>query len=100
MSGARISARLFAGAVVSLAVGVLAGAGVASASEDDYIHDLNSSGIDGSRADRLSMGYTACSEKNQGTSRDESIKHIVSTGLTEDKADFVYDSALKNLCGS
>ena len=40
MSGAKTVMRLFAWTLVSLAIGVLAGAGVASASEDDYIKVL------------------------------------------------------------
>jgi hypothetical protein len=101
MNGGRMAARLFAGTVVSLAVGVLAGAGVASASEDDYINDLNNSSIFGPRTDQLQLGYQACVDKNQGVPRNKSIDNIRgSTKLNAGQAEFLYTSALKYLCGS
>src|SRR2546430_2193562 len=105
MSGAKTVMRLFAWTLVSLAIGVLAGAGVASASEDDYINDLDRSHIVGPRAQLLQLGYQACADKNQRT-RTDSIQNIVkqskqdgNKGLDEQQADFLYGSAMRNLCG-
>jgi hypothetical protein len=100
MNGGRMAARLFAGTVVSLAVGVLVGAGVASASEDDYIDDLDNSKIVGPRTERLQLGYQACVDKNQGVPSNTSIDKISqSANLGPDKAEFLYQSAMKFLCG-
>ena len=101
MSGAKMVTRLFAGTFVSLAIGVLAGAGVASASgEDDYINDLDNSHIDGPRATLLQVGYQACLDRLKLVSRPDAIQAIQnSTNLNHDQADFLYTSALRNLCG-
>ena len=107
MSGAKTVTRLFAGTFVSFAIGVLAGAGVASASgEDDYINDLDTSHIDGPRAQLLQLGYQACLDKLKAVSRPDAIQKIEDStkqngnkGLTHDQADFLYGSAMRNLCG-
>lgn len=105
MSGAKTVAGVLVGTVVSLAIGALAGAGVASAGEDDYVNDLANSNINGPRAQLVRMGYLACANKS-GKSRADSIQDIVnqskqngSKGLDEQQADFLYGSAMRNLCG-
>ncbi|MDH6195137.1 hypothetical protein M2272_001766 [Mycobacterium frederiksbergense] len=101
MNAAKALGRFFAATVVSVAVGVLAGAGVASAGVNDYIKDLNNSGIDGSKEALVSLGYKACTEQGVNVTRNDSIAHIVaSSSLTQSQADFLYTSALKNLCAS
>jgi hypothetical protein len=107
MSGAKMVTRLFAGTFVSLAIGVLAGAGVASADQDDYIKDLDTSHIVGPRVQLLQLGYQACTDKNAGVKRADAIQKIVkqsqqdgNKGLDDQQADFLYGSALRNLCAS
>ncbi len=99
MNAAKTLGRLFAATVVSVAVGVLTGAGVASAGVNDYLQDLSNSGIDGPRNDLLTQGYQACNAQLTGETRDTSIARIASsTRLDQSKAAYLYDSALKNLC--
>jgi len=101
MNGANRVAMLFAGTVVSLAIGALAGAGTASANEDDYVNDLTNTHIVGPRAQLLQLGYQACADKNQGVASTKSIANIRdSAKLAGDQADFIYRSAMKYLCGS
>jgi hypothetical protein len=98
MIAVRTLARLLAGATLCIAV-ALAGAGLASADEDAYIKDLQNSGIDGPRAGLLSMGYQVCSDKSSGRKQDDTIANLTTPNLNKTRAEFLYTSALNNLCG-
>jgi Protein of unknown function (DUF732) len=75
----------------------VAAAGVAGATEgeDNFIANLDSSGIIGPRQDLLNLGYQACSPVPQ----EVSVNAIVaSSGLTPDGATFIYQSGKTFLC--
>ena len=95
MSSPKRLVGLVAGIIVTLGVGSVAGAGIASADRyDDYIFDLNHAGIGGPRSTLLELGKGTCN-----IPRNESIAYIRdNTSLDEGDATFMYDSALKFLC--
>ena len=99
MSSPKRLASLVAGIIVTLGVASVAGAGIASADESDYLYDLNNAGIGGPENTLLDLGYGACQEVHQNVPRDDSIADIGnSTSLDEGDATFLYDSAMQFLC--
>lgn len=90
-----IAAGLCAGAIS------IASAGAASATEDDYLYDLQTNGhIAGPTQELLDLGHQACTEHEQGISAEASIDAIYhATNLSSRRdAQFLYESALIYLC--
>ena len=57
--------------LVALSVGTLVTPGIAAASDADYLYDLRTAGIGGSDDALLSLGRTACDEKDGGKPHDK-----------------------------
>jgi hypothetical protein len=73
--------------------------GVASATESDYLYDVNNGGIGGPKATLLSLGYQACTDHSKAEPSSRSVERILeSTQLSQRDAQFLYDSALMFLC--
>ncbi|MET0698458.1 MAG: DUF732 domain-containing protein [Mycobacterium sp.] len=99
MIGSKSLAATVAGAVVAFGIATTTGAGIASATPDDYLYDVNNNGIGGPRADLLRLGYNACSESRNAVPSGQSVAAISgATRLTPSEAQFVYESALMFLC--
>jgi hypothetical protein len=95
MSSPKRLAGLVAGIIVTLGIGSVAGAGIASADPvDDYIYDLNHAGIGGPRNTLLDLGKGTCGKPR--TAAIANVRH--NTSLDEGDAAFLYDSALRFLC--
>jgi hypothetical protein len=92
-------AGLGAGVILALGFGAVAGTGVASATPEDYLYDINNNGIGGPNGTLLSLGYGACTNSQSGVPSAQSIAAISnSTQLGASDAQFLYDSALMFLC--
>lgn len=79
----------------------VASAGVAAASEQDYLYDLQNNGhITGPASVLVDLGRRACTEHQQGVSAQQSIDGIYgATNLSSRRdAQFLYESALIYLC--
>ena len=82
------------GVVIAAVAVAVAGAGDASATEDEFIYDLNNSGIVGPRNLLLELGGLDC-----GATAGEAVTAINSKSqLGVDRSQFVYDSAVNYLC--
>lgn len=98
MSVRTTSSRIIA--CISTVLAALAVAGIASASPDDYLYDLNHAGIGGTKDQLLALGHGSCADAHQNVPRADSVARIKSnTNLTSGDAAFLYDSALQFLCG-
>lgn len=73
----------------------VAAAGIADATVDDYINDLERSGIVGPREQLVQVGREACAQVPRATAVDTIAQK---SRLSADRASFIYDSAKQFLC--
>lgn len=95
--------KLFTFLAAGLCAGVisLAAPGVAMASEQDFLYDLQNNGnITGPTSVLLDLGHRACTEHQQGVPAQQSIDNIYGATQLGSRSDaqFMYESALIYLC--
>jgi hypothetical protein len=92
-----------AAAAALLAAGLSLGlAPIASATEQEYITDLESAGFSGQTDTAITMGYEVCTDIKNGVSEAATIDAIyenTGNGVERSDAKYIYEAAALYLCG-